>query len=85
MSVHLLTTVQHLTTTQPDLVRGVLLWAQGDGLMGCLVDRERKPIMASSGSVIGSYQQTGCFERSASFGQGRLAIALSAMMPIFFS
>ena len=47
MSVHLLTTVQHLTTTQPDLVRGVLLWAQGDGLMGCLVDRERRPIMAS--------------------------------------
>ncbi len=47
MSVKLITTVQHLTTTQPDLVRGVLLWAQGDGLMGCLVDRERKPIMAS--------------------------------------
>jgi len=39
--------VQRLTSTRPDLIRGVMLWAQGDGLMGCLMDSERKPIMAS--------------------------------------
>lgn len=39
--------LQQLTTTRPDLVRGVMLWAVGDGLMGCLMDGERKPIMAS--------------------------------------
>lgn len=39
--------VQQLTATRPDLVRGVMLWAQGDGLMGCLMDGDRRPIMAT--------------------------------------
>ncbi len=39
--------VQQLTLPRPDLVKGVMLWAQGDGLMGCLMDAERRPIMAS--------------------------------------
>jgi hypothetical protein len=39
--------VRQLTATRPDLVKGVMLWSQGDGLMGCLMDGERRPIMAS--------------------------------------
>jgi hypothetical protein len=39
--------VRQLTTTRPDLIRGVMLWAQGEGLMACLMDGDRKPIMAS--------------------------------------
>jgi hypothetical protein len=43
----LIARVQQLTLPRPDLIKGVMLWATGDGLMGCLVDADRRPIMAS--------------------------------------
>ena len=43
--------VQHLTTTRIDLVRGIMLWAQDGGLMGCLMDSARRPIMSTISSV----------------------------------
>ncbi|RRR76563.1 MAG: hypothetical protein EI684_02780 [Candidatus Viridilinea halotolerans] len=44
-------TLQQLTATRPDLVRGVMLWSQDGGLMGCLMDAQRQPILRSIPSM----------------------------------
>ena len=43
--------VQQVTTTRIDLVRGIMLWGQDGGLMGCLMDSARRPIMSTIPTV----------------------------------